>query len=44
MFQSNSELNWYIFYTRPRAEKIVQHELLSINYDIFLPMTKTLSD
>jgi transcription antitermination factor NusG len=42
MLRSSSELNWYIFYTSPRAEKIVQQELLNRNYDVFLPMTKTL--
>jgi len=42
MFQSSSELNWYIFYTCPRAEKIVQQELLNRNYEVFFPMTRTL--
>ena len=34
--------NWYIFYTAPRAEKVVQRELLIQGYDVFLPITKTL--
>jgi len=42
MLRSSSELNWYIFYTCPRAEKAVQQELLKRNYDVFLPMMKTL--
>ena len=42
MLQSSSELNWYIFYTCPRAEKIVLHELLNRNYEVFLPTTKIL--
>lgn len=42
MFQSSSELNWYIFYTCPRAEKIVQRELFLRHYEVFLPMTRTL--
>jgi transcription antitermination factor NusG len=32
--------NWYVFYTVPRAEKVIQLELLNKNYDVFLPMTK----
>lgn len=42
MLQTSSELYWYIFYTCPRAEKIVKQELLNRNYDVFLPMTKSL--
>ncbi|MBL6449574.1 UpxY family transcription antiterminator [Fulvivirga sp. 29W222] len=36
------KVNWYIFYTAPRAEKVVQKELLIKGYDVFLPITKTL--
>ena len=32
--------NWYIFYTCPRAEKKVYQDLISRNYDVFLPMLK----
>lgn len=33
--------NWYVFYTRPHAEKVVHNELLKRQYDVFLPMVKT---
>lgn len=42
MSHLSSALYWYIFYTCPRAEKLVQQKLLNRNYDVFLPMTKTL--
>lgn len=38
----SSEQKWYIFYTCPRAEKVVQQELLNRNYDVFLPVTNVL--
>jgi len=34
--------NWYVFYTRPNAEKVVYNELLNRHYDAFLPLVKTL--
>jgi transcription antitermination factor NusG len=34
--------NWYVFYTRPNAEKVVCNELLNRHYDVFLPVVKTL--
>jgi transcription antitermination factor NusG len=34
--------NWYVFYTAPRAEKIVQQELYFQGYEVFLPRIKTL--
>ena len=37
-----SKTNWYVFYTAPRAEKVVQRELSTKGYDVFLPITKTL--
>lgn len=37
-----SEPNWYVFYTAPRAEKVVQKELSNRGYEVFLPLTKTL--
>lgn len=41
MIRSSSEPKWYIFYTCPRAEKVVEQELLKRNYDVFLPKMKT---
>lgn len=35
--------NWYVFYTRPNTEKVVFNELLRRQYDVFLPMIKTLN-
>jgi transcription antitermination factor NusG len=32
--------NWYVFYTAPRAEKMVQRELSTKGYEVFLPITK----
>jgi transcription antitermination factor NusG len=43
IIQINSQLNWFVFYTFPRAEKVVYRELVKMNYDVFLPMTKTMS-
>jgi transcription antitermination factor NusG len=37
-----SETHWYVFYTAPRAEKVVQKELSNRGYEVFLPITKTL--
>ena len=37
-----NEKNWYIFYTSPRAEKVVYNDLLAREYDAFLPVTKTM--
>ena len=34
--------NWYVFYTAPRAEKVVLRELSFQGYEAFLPITKTL--
>jgi transcription antitermination factor NusG len=34
--------NWYVFYTAPRAEKVVQQELTYLGYAVFLPTIKTL--
>ncbi len=33
---------WYVIYTWPRAEKVVNQELIKRGYESFLPMTKTL--
>lgn len=40
--EPKSKTNWYVFYTAPRAEKIVQRELTIKGYDVFLPITKSL--
>lgn len=37
-----SKKNWYIFYTAPRAEKVIKKELNKKGYDVFLPITKKL--
>ena len=37
-----SKTNWYVFYTAPRAEKMVQRELSTKGYEVFLPITKTM--
>jgi transcription antitermination factor NusG len=37
-----SETSWYVFYTAPRAEKVVQKDLSNRGYEVFLPITKTL--
>ena len=37
-----SKRNWYVFYTTPRSEKIIQQELSYQGYEVFLPITKTL--
>ncbi len=34
--------NWYVLYTSPRAEKVVQQELDFRGYEVFLPITKKL--
>ena len=33
--------NWYVFYTAPRAEKIVNQELIYKGFEVFLPIVKT---
>ena len=33
---------WYVFYTFPRAEKVVNNELQQRNYECFLPLYKTI--
>lgn len=38
----NTNHNWYVFYTRPNAEKVAYSELLQKQYEAFLPMVKTL--
>lgn len=36
------EKNWYVFYLCPRAEKVVFADLNKRNYEVFLPVVKTL--
>ncbi len=40
--KSQNNRNWYVFYTAPRAEKKVYHDLSQKGYEVFLPLTKTL--
>jgi transcription antitermination factor NusG len=42
VLEPESKKNWYVFYTSPRAEKVVQQELEFRGYEVFLPITKTL--
>ena len=35
--------NWYVFYTFPKAEKVVYNELLRKHYESFLPLYKTIN-
>jgi len=35
-------LKWYIFYTYPRAEKLVYQETIKRGYEVFLPTSKEL--
>ena len=37
-----SEMFWYVLYTCPRAEKKACHELVTKNFNVYLPMIKTL--
>ncbi len=39
---NESKKNWYVFYTSPRAEKVVRQELDLRGYEVFLPITKKL--
>jgi transcription antitermination factor NusG len=39
----NANTNWYVFYTRPRSEKVVCNELLKRHYYAFLPQVRTLN-
>ncbi len=42
VLEPESKKNWYVFYTAPRAEKVIQQELDFRGYEVFLPITKTL--
>jgi len=41
--KTKNEPNWFIFYTYTRSEKIVYNELMKLDYEVFLPLSKTLS-
>ncbi|MGZ5281381.1 MAG: UpxY family transcription antiterminator [Bacteroidia bacterium] len=38
----NSEYNWYVWYTKPRAEKKVRDRLVVKGLEVFLPLNKEL--
>jgi transcription antitermination factor NusG len=40
--KSLQDKKWFVLYTAPRAEKIAKRELEFKNYEVFLPVTKTL--
>ncbi len=42
LLEPESKKKWYVFYTAPRAEKVVQQELEFRGFEVFLPLTKTL--
>jgi transcriptional antiterminator RfaH len=42
MQQKNNQTHWYLLYTKPRAEKKVALELQHKDYEVFLPLQRTL--
>jgi transcription antitermination factor NusG len=38
--RENIEPKWFVFYTRPRAEKVVHKDLVGKGYEVFLPLQK----
>ena len=42
MKTGKTDTNWYVFYTRPNAEKVVYNELKKRDFNAFLPLVKTL--
>lgn len=42
MYQPCPELRWFLFYTFPKAEKVVCQELIKNNYEVFLPLTRSM--
>ena len=42
MVKKETDLNWYIWYTKPRAEKKIRDRLLSKQIEVFLPLRKEL--
>jgi transcription antitermination factor NusG len=41
---TNLTSNWYVFYTYPRAEKVIYSDLVKKGYDTFLPLQRTLKE
>lgn len=39
---NTDQSSWFVFYTCPRAEKVVYNELTKRDFEVFLPTTKTL--
>ena len=39
---SGEKSRWYVFYTAPRAEKVAYNQLIGLDYEAFLPLTKSL--
>jgi transcription antitermination factor NusG len=35
-------LAWYVFYTFPKAEKVIKHELERVNFEVCLPVQKVI--
>lgn len=42
LLEPKSKKNWYVFYTAPRAEKVIQKELAFQAYEVFLPIKETM--
>jgi transcription antitermination factor NusG len=40
--KEKTELKWFVFYTCPRAEKVVYKQLTDNGYEVFLPLQKKL--
>lgn len=40
--KEKTELKWFVFYTCPRAEKVVNKQLIDNGYEVFLPLQKKL--
>lgn len=38
----NSAPEWYVLYTYPRSEKVVNNALINKGYEVFLPLVRTL--
>jgi len=41
-YKSSIKLEWFVFYTSPRAEKVVNKELVNKGYESFLPLQRKL--
>ncbi len=42
VIKKETDPNWYVWYTRPRAEKKIRDRLLSKQIEVFLPLQKEL--